>query len=117
MHINELGLSPATLACLEAAGIADVEQLTSIPASDLLDRGLAAASLYETVCILAEHMLALRPVASGRVRVPDQRARELLRLRLIERLTLAEIGERHNISKERVRQLLALYFGLRGIRQ
>jgi DNA-directed RNA polymerase sigma subunit (sigma70/sigma32) len=40
----------------------------------------------------------------------------LLRLRLIERLTLDEIGQRHDITKERVRQLLALYFGLRGTR-
>jgi DNA-directed RNA polymerase sigma subunit (sigma70/sigma32) len=40
----------------------------------------------------------------------------MLRLRLIERLSLAEIGKRTGVSQERVRQLLRLHFGLSGTR-
>jgi DNA-directed RNA polymerase sigma subunit (sigma70/sigma32) len=39
----------------------------------------------------------------------------MLRLRLIEGLPLAEVGQRTGVTLERVRQLLKTYFGLREI--
>jgi Sigma-70, region 4/Bacterial RNA polymerase, alpha chain C terminal domain len=118
MHITELGLSPAALSCLEAAGIADVEHLTTHTASDLIDSGhFAPAELYEIVCRLNQHELSLPSIAGGITRVPCERNRDMLRLRLIEGLTLAEIGKRTGVSTERVRQLLRLHFGLIGTRE
>lgn len=117
MQITTLGLSQAATTCLHVAGITTTEQLTVRTANELLDAGVNGSSLYEIICLLAGHQMALPPVPGREhARIPDRRSRELLRLRLVERLTLDEIGQRHNISKERVRQLLALYFGLRGMR-
>jgi Bacterial RNA polymerase, alpha chain C terminal domain len=42
MHVNELGLSAAALACLKAAGITTTEQLTTPTATELLDAGIDA---------------------------------------------------------------------------
>jgi len=99
MHPSELGLSPAALACLDAAGI-----------------HFGSVELYEIVCQLNQHNRSLPPIHGGRDRVPNVRNREMLRLRLIEGLTLAEIGIRTGVSPERVRQLLRVYFGLSGTR-
>jgi hypothetical protein len=44
-------------------------------------------------------------------RVPEARHVEMLRLRLVEGLTLREVGELTGITGERVKQLLGLYFG------
>jgi DNA-directed RNA polymerase sigma subunit (sigma70/sigma32) len=52
----------------------------------------------------------------GHIRVPGQREREMLRLRLVEKLILGEVGEQTGVRKERVRQLLRLRFGLTGRR-
>lgn len=45
---------------------------------------------------------------------PSAREREMYRLRTEERRSLREIGERFELSGERVRQLLAFHFGLTG---
>lgn len=45
---------------------------------------------------------------------PLTREREMYRLRVEECRSLRGIGERFGISEERVRQLLAAHFGLRG---
>jgi Sigma-70, region 4 len=47
-------------------------------------------------------------------RVPQERYIEMLRLRLLEGLTLREIGERTGVTKERVRQVLGHYFRVAG---
>ncbi len=116
MHITELGLTAASYACLEAAGIADVEQLITHPADDLLPRTahIGPIELCEVVCQLNRHGYSLPPVPGGQIKVSGKRNREMLRLRLIEGLTLAEIGQRTGVKHERVRQLLRLHFGLRG---
>jgi hypothetical protein len=75
-----------------------------------------ATELYEIVCRLNQHGRSLPPIRGGHDRVPNARNREMLRLRLVERLTLAEVGERTGVSTERVRQLLRVYFGLSGTR-
>ena len=46
-------------------------------------------------------------------RVPKERHIKMLRLRLLEGLTLREIGERTGVSDGRVQQILREYFGLR----
>lgn len=45
---------------------------------------------------------------------PNERRRDMLRLRIIDGLTLAEVGQHTGVSTERVRQLLRLHFGLKG---
>jgi transcriptional regulator with XRE-family HTH domain len=47
-------------------------------------------------------------------RVAELRHLEMLRLRLIQGLSLHEVGERTGVSSERVRQLLVVYFDVRG---
>ncbi len=103
-RVSELGLSPAALAALGTADIQEVAQLPS--ASDLLKRGVSREEVYEVVCALTRHRRTL-----GRS-VPAEREREMLWLRAVEGLTLKQIGERFDVIAERVRQLLAVYFGL-----
>jgi hypothetical protein len=117
MHISELGLSPAALASLHAAGITEVEHLTTYPAGDLLHNSRIPTELYEIICRLNQHGRSLPSIPGGLERVPTARNREMLRLRLIEGLSLAEIGHRTGVSRERVRQLLSLHFGLGGTRR
>lgn len=45
---------------------------------------------------------------------PSAREREMYRLRVVEGLSLREIGERFGLAGEQVRQLLSLHFGARG---
>jgi Sigma-70, region 4/Bacterial RNA polymerase, alpha chain C terminal domain len=117
MHVAELGLSPKALACLDAARITEVEQLTARSFIGLIQSGeVGPSELYEIVCQLNQHALSLPARPGKRMRIPSQRNREMLRLRIIERLTLAEIGERTGISRERVRQILNVHFGLTGTR-
>jgi hypothetical protein len=114
MDIKALGLGPVTTACLEAEGVSGVEQLT---ATELLDRGVASVDLYEIVCQLNGTGLSLPAIPGRHIRLAGDREREILRLRLIEKLTLHEIGDRIGISQERVRQLLNMHFGLTGPRR
>ncbi len=46
-------------------------------------------------------------------RIPQERHVEMLRLRLVEGLTLREVGERTGVTDGRVQKLLRDYFGLR----
>jgi transcriptional regulator with XRE-family HTH domain len=46
-------------------------------------------------------------------RVPKERHIEMLRLRLLDGLTLREVGERAGVTDGRVQQILREYFGLR----
>lgn len=117
MHIRKLGLSPAALACAQAAGITRTEQLTTHPAADLIDSGhFGGPELYDIVCRLNEHRMSLPATPGGQARLPSDRNREMLRLRLVEGHSLAEIGRQTGVSQERVRQLLNLHFGLWGRR-
>jgi hypothetical protein len=110
VYVGELGLSRSALAALDAAGVRRLDQLGS--SSDLLDHVAfrSGLELYEIVCALNRHDLTL-PLIRRHV-VPGEREREMFRLRVVEGLTLKEIGERFGVIGERVRQLLAAYFGL-----
>lgn len=114
MHIAELYLSPAALAFLRAADITDVDQLVTLSADELIERGIGAGELYEVVCQLNEQGTSLPSSRGGHVYMPNDRSREMFRLRIVEGLTLKEIAERFGINAERVRQIMAMYFGLRG---
>jgi hypothetical protein len=117
MHIRKLGLSPAALACARAAGITRTEQLTTHTAADLIDSGhFGGPELYDIVCRLNEHNLCLPATSGGQMRPPSERNREMLRLRLVEGRSLAEIGKQTGVSQERVRQILNQHFGLWGRR-
>jgi transcriptional regulator with XRE-family HTH domain len=109
--VNELGLSPAALAALYAAGIQAVDQLGS--ASALLERSefSSGVELFEVVCALNRHGLSL-PIDRGHI--PDDRDREIFRLRVVEGLTLRELGQRFDLHPERIRQILNAFFGLSG---
>jgi hypothetical protein len=116
VHVTELDISAATLACLAAAGISDVPQLVQQPADDLLAvPDFGALELYEIVCQINDRGLSLPPVPGGRARGHiTLRNREILRLRLIDGLTFAEIGEQVGLQRERVRQILRSKYGLQA---
>lgn len=116
VHVTELDINAATLACLAAADIIDVPQLIQHPADDLLAvPHFGALELYAIVCQLTDHGLSLPPVHGGRVRGDiTSRNREILRLRLIDGWTFAAIGERVGLTDGRVQQILRSHFGLKA---
>lgn len=115
MDITELGLTAVSQAALEAAGLDTIEELIRHPADDLLSPTavIGPFELFEVVCRLNERGYSLPPVKNGAARVPDERNREAFRLRIIEGLSLREVGRRVGITTERVRQIMRAYFGLR----
>jgi hypothetical protein len=113
MHVTELRVSATALACLEAAGIADVEQLVKHPCDELIQSPhFGAMELYEIVRQLNLRGHSLPATPGGDTRIPSLRNREILRLRIIEGLTLYEIGLVLDLSAARVRQILKEHFGL-----
>jgi AraC-like DNA-binding protein/DNA-binding CsgD family transcriptional regulator len=115
MRVNELALSQAVLPSLAKAGIHTVEQLAERDLGELLRQPefTSGVELYELICELHRH--GLTPFAAHAGHVQTDRELQMLRLRAVEGLTLAQIGERFGIKGERVRQLLNLHFGLRGM--
>jgi Sigma-70, region 4 len=84
------------------------------PCDELLSSPhFGALEVYELVRELNEHGLTLPPVPGAKIRLPSTPKYELLRLRLIEGLTFAEIGEQVGLGKERVRQVLRSHYGLK----
>jgi hypothetical protein len=114
MRVSELDLSIAALVCLRAADIADVDQLVQHSADELVRKGFGALELYEVVCQLNMHGTSLPAFSGGHVYMPNDRSREIFRLRIVEGLTLKAVGEHFDINAERVRQILGRHFGLRG---
>src|SRR5580698_9540078 len=115
MHVIELELSPAALACLRAADIFFVAELLTEPADDLIANGVGPNELYEIVACLNERDLSLPPTRNAkRRRQPSDRDMQMFRLRLIEGLTLDEVADRLGVSKELVRRLVREAFGLTG---
>src|ERR1700694_3016963 len=91
-NVSELGLSAGALAALHAAEIREVDLVPS--ADDLLrhpefSMGL---ELYEVACALNRHGMTL-PV-ERHCGSPVERDQEIFRLRVVEGLTLKEIGKR-----------------------
>jgi hypothetical protein len=112
MRVTELGLRPATLACLHTAGIVNISQLTSHSCSELMQHpDLGTAKVYEIVRQLHKHGLAL-PNEWGTVRLPNERGLEMFRLRFLEGLSLIETGRRFGVSRSRAYQILHDHFGI-----
>lgn len=109
-NVTELGLSATTLDALRHAGLDRVDQLLSV--SELLARPEfhAGNEVYEVVCALSRFGLSLPPHRA----IPDERDREMLRLRIVEGKTLKATGEHFGVIAERVRQVLGYTFGLHG---
>ncbi len=114
MRVNQLALSQAFLPSLAKAGIHTVEQLAEQNLGELLRQPefRSGVELYELIRELHRHRLT--PFAARGAHVQTEREREMFRLRAVEGLTLAQIGERVGVTTERVRQLLKLHFGLSG---
>jgi AraC-like DNA-binding protein/DNA-binding CsgD family transcriptional regulator len=114
MRVNELALSRAVLPSLARAGIHEVEQLAEHNLGELLRRPefTSGVELHELICELHRH--GLTPFAGHGGHIQTNREREMFRLRAVEGLTLAQIGQRFNVTTERVRQLLKLHFRLSG---
>lgn len=113
MRTSELNISAATFACLQAADIHNTDDFARFPCDELLSRPhFGALEVYELVRELNEHGFTLPPIPGGRIRLPSTPKHELVRLRLIDGLTFAEIGQRVGLSKERVRQVLRAHYGL-----
>jgi AraC-like DNA-binding protein/DNA-binding CsgD family transcriptional regulator len=114
MRLAELALSPAALACFEAVGIHDVEQLARCGLPELIERPefRGGVELHEVVCELHRH--GLTPFSRSGRHVQTAREREMLRLRVVKGLTLDEIAAIFDLHRERIRQLFRLHFRLVG---
>ncbi len=112
MSVVELGLTLNTLDCLRAADIHEVGQLGSADDLIKLPQFSKGTELYEIVRALNRRGLSL-PTHRQRHLAKD-RELEMFRLRVVEGLTLAEVGEQVGVQSERVRQILAASFGLKG---
>jgi transcriptional regulator with XRE-family HTH domain len=106
--LSELGLSAPTSLALKTEELDDIEHIGSATAMLSRPEFRSGFELYEIVCALSRYGLPYRG------RVPNDRNREIFRLRIVDGLTLAEIAERYTFDKERVRQILNVYFGLSG---
>jgi Bacterial RNA polymerase, alpha chain C terminal domain/Sigma-70, region 4 len=114
MRLTELDISAAAYACLQAVGITSIEDFKQYPCDELLSRPhFGALELYEIIRQLNEHDLTLPAVPGGRMRLPSTPKHELVRLRMIDGLTFAEIGQHVGLTRERVRQVLRANYGLR----
>jgi hypothetical protein len=113
--LTELGLSPATLATLHHAGIDTTRELLDHSCRELTWHSeISGQQLYEIIRQLNQHNMML-PLTPGRTtRHPGERNLEIFRLRVVEGLSLKTTGEQVDISVERVRQVLVVYFGIRG---
>ena len=115
MRLSDLGLSPATQACLRKANIRNVRDLLDHSCRELTWHcEVGGAELYEIVCQLARHQLVLRPTPTRTTNFPTERDLEIFRLRVVEGLSLPQAGSKVGISSERVRQILNRNFGVTG---
>ncbi len=116
MRLSQMGLSPATLTCLRNAGIHTTYCLLTHSWRELIwHSSIGAEEVYEVLCRLTEHEMMLPPTPQAINRhLPNERNLEVFRLRVVEGLYLTDIGDRVGIGVERVRQVLTIYFGLRG---
>jgi transcriptional regulator with XRE-family HTH domain len=110
-RLSELNLTSRSMQALDAAGIDLIADL--IPASEMLALPAfeSGEELYEISCALNRHGLSLKPGG----KVPEDRDRDIFRLRVTAGLTLDELGALFGVNRERIRQVLRFYFGLSGI--
>lgn len=114
-RLPEWDFKPTTVACLHNAGIYTTWRLLEHTCRELIWHSeIPAAELYNILCVLSEHRVALKPITNRDVRPLSERDLEMFRLRVVEGRSLSEVGEEVGVSVERIRQLLSLRFGLHG---
>ena len=115
MRLSELGLEPTTLACLHRGGINTTYRLLEHTCRELIWHSeITPGALYGILDALHRHGMGLKPHPKGIERPVNERNLEVFRLRVVEGRSLKETGEQVGIGVERVRQILAAYFGLRS---
>ena len=115
MRLSEMGLEPATLACLHRGGINTTYWLLDHTYRELIWHSeITPEALYDILRALRRHGMMLKPHTKGRERPVNERNLEVFRLRVVEGHRLKATAEHLGIGVERVRQILAAYFGLRG---
>lgn len=115
MRLSELGLRPATIACLHNAGINTIHQLREHTCRELIWHSqIEPGELYEVLRALQRQGIMLKPTTNRDARLLNERNLEVFRLRVVEGRTLRETGGQVGIGFERVRQILSFYFGLHG---
>jgi DNA-binding XRE family transcriptional regulator len=115
MRLSEMGLEPATLACLHRGGINTTYRLLEHTCRELIWHSeITPEALYDILRALRRHGMSLKPHPKGAERAVNERNLEVFRLRVVEGRKLKATGEQVGIGVERVRQILATYFGLRG---
>ncbi len=115
MRLSEMGLEPATLACLHRGGINTTYWLLDHTYRELIWHSeITPEALYDILRALRRHGMTLKPTTKGIERSVNERNLEVFRLRVVEGRRLKATGEQVGIGVERVRQILATYFGLRG---
>jgi DNA-binding XRE family transcriptional regulator len=115
MRLSEMGLEPATLACLRRAGIDVTYRLLDHTCRELIWHSeLTPEALYDVLVVLTRQSLALKSTTKSDPRPLTDRDLEIFRLRVVEGRTLKETGQAAGLGTERIRQLLLLHFGLRG---
>jgi DNA-binding XRE family transcriptional regulator len=115
MRLSEMGLEPATLACLHRGGINTTYRLLDHTYRELIWHSeITPEALYDIVRALRRHGMTLKPHPKGSERPVNERNLEVFRLRVVEGHRLMATGEPLGIGVERVRQILATCFGLRG---
>ena len=115
MRLSDMGLEPATLACLHRGGINTTYWLLDQTYRELIWHSeITPEALYDILRALRRHGMTLKPHTKGSERPVNERNLEVFRLRVVEGRRLKATGEQVGIGVERVRQVLATYFGLRG---
>lgn len=115
MRLSEMGLEPTTLACLHRGGINTTYWLFDHTYRELIWHSeITPEALYDILRALRRHGMRLKPHPMGSERPVNERNLEIFRLRVVEGRRLKATGEQVGIGVERVRQVLATYFGLRG---
>jgi hypothetical protein len=115
MRLQELGLHPATITCLREGGICTMPELLDHSCRELIwHSALQPEEVYEVIRQLHRHDLMPPPTPHRTSRPPEERNLKLFRLRVVYGLSMKEAGQEVGIGVERVRQVLKVYFGLRG---
>ena len=115
MRLSEMGLEPTTLACLRRGGINTTYWLLDHTYRELIWHSeITPEALYDILRALRRYGMTLKPHTKGIERSINERNLEVFRLRVVEGNRLKATGEQVGVGVERVRQVLATYFGLRG---
>jgi Sigma-70, region 4 len=115
MRLQDLELHPATIASLREGGICTIHELLDHSCRELIwHAALGPEEVYEVIRRLHGAGLMPPPTPHRTSRPPSERDLKLFRMRVVCGLSMKEAGREVGIGVERVRQVLKVYFGLRG---